>query len=176
MSDEDIETVLASIEDKEVKTAIGPGGSLGPSWYEAGPSYNPYFSPGKNPSGGNPLRTAPYYGGETRDTSYKDTLPHGPDPMSNKQPKTKMFPSSGNFPEGLELKKVKRPLDEFEWEIKYELDHWDDPEELKKMVSKMGGAVEFSDRHVSVIVDAYEDATSIQKTWPRSTVQRRSRQ
>jgi hypothetical protein len=176
-SDEELETLIACLQGKAVKVAIGPGGSLGPSWYEAGPGYDPY----SNSSTYSPYSSdtffnwAPHAGGGTRSKERNEQFPHGENPKSQRSTKNRDYPQSGNYPEDLERKRVKMPMDEFQWEIHYELDHWEDPDKIKNQVSKLKGSVEFSERHVSLVVDSYEEATSIQREWPAATVTRRSR-
>ena len=146
-SDEEIETLIACLQGKAVKVAIGPGGSLGPSWYEAGPNYDPYsnsstYSPASSDT---MFNWAPHAGGGTMSKERNEQFPGGENAKTQRYPKSVQYPGASNL-----SKNIIRPKDEFQWEVQYDLDHWEDLDKIKNQVSKLGGDVEFSDRHVSV--------------------------
>lgn len=167
-SDEELEEILSVL--KPVKKAIGPGGSLGPSWVEVD-NYNPYSpDPMVTPKG--------WYGGGPFDKPRRDNFPGGQDPLSSGPDEAKNYPVRSNFPDAAFKGKgdKTRPKDEFQWKISLPLRQWDDPEKIVKRMSEVGDHVESDDRNVFLVVDDYEDAVIVQRMFPGTIVERRRRQ
>jgi hypothetical protein len=157
---------LASRVESITKKAIGPGGSLGPSWVEVdGP---PMASP--------MVRALPIWGGGTLEKQRRD-LPGGQDPLGGGKGKAKNYPVGGNFPDELNLdgEGASGTEDGFEWEVSFDLREWDDPDKVKKWLSGIGGDVESDGRRMVAVVGAYKDAISVQRRYPGTIISRRRR-